>query len=92
MTVSDDTGTPLWAVGGGRPRPRQVPARCALCQDPPASVFGLCTSHLAAAAIEAARLLPPPTSPGDGRLSSVSFSELYRRCGRPGHDASRCDA
>jgi hypothetical protein len=93
MTVSDDTEAPLWAIGCGRPKPRQAPAKCALCADPPASVFGLCARCLAAAAVEAARLRPRPAAASeDGRSSSNPFSALCRRCGRPGHDARSCDA
>lgn len=93
MIASNDTEeAPLWVTGSGRPRPRQVPARCALCKDPPASTFGLCTRHLTAAAAEAARLLPRPAPSDDRRSSSVPFSALCTRCGRPGHDQRTCDA
>lgn len=94
MTVSDDVDTPLWVMGSGHPRPRQASARCALCPDPPASVFGLCPRCLASAAAEAARLLPPQPSSGNGRLSStpLSFSSLCGRCGQPGHHRRDCDA
>jgi hypothetical protein len=92
VTVSDDTDTPLWAVGSGRPRPRQLPARCALCQDPPASTFGLCVRCLAAAVAETTRLRPRQSAPADVRPSTTPYSDLCRRCGRPGHDARGCDA
>lgn len=92
MTLPDDARAPLWLVGSGRPRPRPVPAKCGLCQAPPASEFGLCRDHLAAAAAEASRLLPRPPDPDDGRTSSTPYRSLCRRCGRPGHDARGCDA
>jgi hypothetical protein len=92
MTVSDDTEAPLWAIGSGRPKPRQAPARCALCQAPPASAFGLCARCLAAAAAEATRLRPHLAAPDDSRPASTAYSTLCRRCGRSGHDARSCDA
>jgi hypothetical protein len=93
--MSDDTETPLWQVGSGhRPRPRAVPAKCGLCPAPPASALGLCSNCLTAAAAEAARLRPRPTSTSSdgGRLADTPFSAICRRCARPGHQAQNCDA
>jgi hypothetical protein len=92
MTTSEDTETPLWVVGGGRPQPRAVAAHCALCQDPPASEFGLCRRHLAAAAAEAARLLPRQATQDGSRPAIASYRSLCHRCGRPGHGVRDCDA
>jgi ribosomal protein S14 len=94
VTVSDDVETPLWVVGSGVPRPRTMPRSCALCASPPASAFGLCHRHLAEAAAELARLTPSahPADSASDRPEATRFSELCRRCGRPGHDARGCDA
>jgi ribosomal protein S14 len=94
VTVSDGAETPLWVVGSGAPRPRPLPRSCALCASPPASAFGLCRPHLAAAAAELTRLTPSaqPVGSASDRPEATRFSELCRRCGRPGHDARRCDA
>ena len=93
MTVSDDTGeAPLWLVGSGRPRPRPVPAKCGLCEAPPASAFGLCSRCLTAAAAEASRIQPRQAPSSDSRRDAVQARDLCRRCGRAGHTARECDA
>jgi hypothetical protein len=74
------------------PRPRPLPASCALCAAPAASPLGLCPDCLSAAAAEHARLSPRAPELEDGRPASVPFAALCPRCGRSGHDVRRCDA
>ena len=89
MTVSEDTETPLWVVGSGRPRPRPARATCALCGAvPPATPLGLCSQCLAAAAAE--HVLITPVS--GRRPDSVQVRDLCSRCGSSRHSRATCDA
>jgi hypothetical protein len=92
-----ETHPTLWGAtdGGRRGRNQDWPSgpRCALCTAVPASEFGLCAAHLAAAAAEHARLAAPPAGAvPDPRPSSVPFGSLCRRCGSCRHDTSECVA
>jgi hypothetical protein len=62
------------------------------CPHPPAGPLGLCVGHLAAASEEYARLLSDPAPDNGSRPSDTPYRDLCVRCGRPGHDARRCDA
>ncbi|HEY3879036.1 MAG TPA: hypothetical protein VGM12_10605 [Trebonia sp.] len=92
MTAST-TQPSLWdAPHTARRSRRQIPASCALCPARAETPFGLCLGCLRAAADELARIVSRPPGPDDGRLSSVPFAAICRRCGRPGHDPRACDA
>lgn len=74
------------------PRPRSVPASCALCgAAPPATPFGLCAACLATAAAEHARL-NPGASDYSPRPSAVRYADLCRRCGSSRHSTDGCAA
>lgn len=97
MTSNTTTGTQpgFWDAPEdgrkGRSADQAERSHCALCKAPPASSLGLCRDCLGAAVAEHGRLFPRPADPLDSRPSSIPFSALCPRCGRP-HNRTECDA